>query len=208
MPSRGSRIANALVQSKALKFGKFDLKAGVTSPYYIDATWLLSSPKDFKCIVDIAASEARRISNSRKVDKMASIELKGALLLPSIANKLSLPCIVVRKEEKTYGVTGRIAGGEVKKGEHILFFDDLVTSAQSKIEGIKPLEQQGAKVETVLVLVDREQGGKENLEKMGYELIALTTISELVNNLINIKYISEEQAKLVRDYVNNTRRLE
>jgi len=204
MSNRGPRIAKALVHSGALKFGKFELKAGVMSPYYIDVTWLLSSPKDFKCVVGMVADEIRSILTSRKVDKLASIELKGALLLPSVANKLNLPCIVVRKEEKKYGITGRITGGEVKKGEHILFFDDVVTGAQSKLEGIKPIEQQGAKVETVMVLVDREQGGKENLEKRGYELRALTTISELVSNLLSIKYISEDQAKLVRDYIDKT----
>jgi len=204
MSNRGPRIAKALVHSGALKFGKFELKAGVMSPYYIDVTWLLSSPEDFKCVVGMVADEIRSILTSRKVDKLASIELKGALLLPSVANKLNLPCIVVRKEEKKYGITGRITGGEVKKGEHILFFDDVVTGAQSKLEGIKPIEQQGAKVETVMVLVDREQGGKENLEKRGYELRALTTISELVSNLLSIKYISEDQAKLVRDYIDKT----
>jgi orotate phosphoribosyltransferase len=204
MSSKVSHIAKALVQSEALKFGKFELKAGVMSPYYIDVTWLLSSPKDFKCVVYIVADEIRSILTSRKVDKLASIELKGALLLPSVANKLNLPCIIVRKEEKKYGVTGRIAEGKVKKGEHILFFDDVVTGAQSKLDGIKPLEQQGAKVETILVLVDREQGGKEILEKQGYELRAITTISELVSNLLSIKYISDDQAKLVRGYIDKT----
>jgi hypothetical protein len=44
-----------------------------------------------------------------RIDKLASIELKGALILPSIACRMNLPCTVVRKEEKAYGATGRIA---------------------------------------------------------------------------------------------------
>ncbi len=198
--SKTSRIADALVRSRALKFGKFKLKSGVMSPYYIDLSWLLSSPKDFKHIVDAAADEIKDTLSSRKVDKLASIELKGALLLPSIANELKLPCLVVRKEEKGYGITSRIAGGEVKKDEHILFFDDVVSSAESKLEGIKPLEELGAKVETVLVVVDREQGGKERLEKRGYELRALTTISELVSALLQFRKITEEQANSILNF--------
>jgi uridine monophosphate synthetase len=165
------------------------------SPYYIDLSWLLSSPRDFKCIVDVVADEIKDVLSSTKVDKLASIELKGALLLPSIANKLKLPCLVVRKEEKGYGITSRIAGGKVNKGERVLFFDDVVSSAESKIEGIKPLEELGANVELVLVVVDREQGGKERLEKRGYELRALTAISELVSALLRSRRITEEQAK-------------
>ncbi|MFQ6064966.1 MAG: orotate phosphoribosyltransferase [Candidatus Bathyarchaeia archaeon] len=199
-----SLVANALFRSGALKFGAFKLKSGMMSPYYIDLTWLLSSPRDFECIVDVVADDVREVLSSRRVDRVASIELKGALLLPSIANKLNLPCLVVRKGEKGYGVTGRIAGGEVEKGEYILFFDDVVSSGESKLEGIEPLEALGAKVEVVLVVVDREQGGREMLEKRGYELRALTKVSELANALFESKRISKEQAKEILNYVEKT----
>ncbi|UCE43634.1 MAG: orotate phosphoribosyltransferase [Candidatus Bathyarchaeota archaeon] len=204
MSGKTVRIANALVRSEALKFGSFKLKSGVMSPYYIDLTWLLSSPKDFMCIVDAVVDEIREVLSSRRVDKLASIELKGALLLPSIANKLGLPCLVARKMEKGYGVAGRIAGGQVKEGEHILFFDDVVSSGGSKIEGIKPLEGGGAKVEVVLVVVDREQGGKENLAKEGYELRTVTTISKLANALFESHEISREEATKILEYSRKT----
>jgi len=136
-----------------------------------------------------------------KIDKLASIELKGALILPSIACKVNLPCVVVRKEEKAYGVTGRIAGAEVVKGEHILFFDDVVSEGLSKLEGIKPLEELGAHVKNVMVVMDREQGGRENLEKLGYKVHALAKISKLVDCLLQSSCISEEQTHAVLDYI-------
>ncbi|MEM3761044.1 MAG: orotidine 5'-phosphate decarboxylase, partial [Candidatus Bathyarchaeia archaeon] len=91
------------------------------------------------------------------------------------------------------------------KGDRILFFDDVVSEGLSKLEGIKPLEALGAKVENLVVVVDREQGGKENLEKQGYKIHALTSISMLVHNLSKGGKISKEQAETVLDYVKNYR---
>ncbi len=196
-----SRIADALFNSGCLKFGTFRIKSGALSPYYIDLARLLASPEDLCSIVGIATKEIERIMITDKVDKLASIELKGALILPSIACSVGLPCIVVRKEEKAYGVTGRIAGAEIIKGESMLFFDDVVSEGLSKLEGIRPLEELGAKVKHVMVVVNREQGGKENLEKLGYKVHALAKISELVNCLLQNKHITEGQANAVLNYV-------
>lgn len=201
MSSKVSEIAGALFRSGCLKFGAFKLKSGIVSPCYIDLTWLLSSPNDFSCIVDIAAEEIRKIVASNKIDALASIALKGALLLPSIACKLNLPCLIVRKEKKTYGVTGKVVGGNVVRGERLLFFDDVITDGKSKLEGIKSLEELGARIEMVMVVVDREQRGRENLEKLGYRFYALTTISELVKSLHQSSHISKEQADTVLDYI-------
>jgi orotate phosphoribosyltransferase len=196
-----SEVANALYNSGCLKFGSFRIKSGALSPYYIDLACLLSSPKDFCTFIEVAASEVKRLAASARIDKLASIELKGALLLPSIGCRTNLPCTVVRRKEKTYGATGRIAGADIVKGEHVLFFDDVVSEGLSKLEGIKPLEQLGAHVENVLVVVDRQQGGKENLEKLGYKVHALAKISGLVNSLLQTKNISKKHANDVLNYI-------
>ena len=201
MPIVTDKVAGALYRSGCLKFGTFRIKSGALSPYYIDLACLLSSPKELYSIVEIAADTIRKIMVSDRIDKLASIELKGALILPSIACKVNLPCVVVRKEEKAYGVTGRIAGAEVAQGENVLFFDDVVSEGLSKLEGIKPLEELGAHVKHLIVVVDREQGGRENLEKLGYKVHALAKISEIVDSLYLSKSISKEQADAVLGYV-------
>ena len=121
--------------------------------------------------------------------------------MPSIACKVNLPCIVVRKEEKAYGVTGRIAGADVAKGDNILFFDDVISEGLSKVEGIKPLKELGGNVRHLLVVVNREQGGKENLEKLGFKVHALAKISDIANSLYQNKHISKEQANEVLNYL-------
>ncbi len=201
MSSDTDKIANALYLSGCLRFGSFKIKSGATSPYYIDLARVLSAPLQLNSIVEVAAEKIKQISHSDPINKLASIELKGALIVPSIAVKLNLPCIIVRKEEKAYGVTGRIAGADVTKGDNVLFFDDVISEGLSKIEGIKPLKELGANVKHMLVVVNREHGGKENLESLGYRVHALAKITEIVTSLYDNKHISEEQATAVFDYV-------
>jgi orotate phosphoribosyltransferase len=195
------KVTNALYLSGCLKFGSFKIKSGAISPYYIDLARLLAVPKQLCIIAEVAAECVKEIMASEKIDKLASIELKGALILPSIACKANLPCIVVRKEEKAYGVTGRIAGAEVVEGDNILFFDDVISEGLSKIEGIKPLQELGGKIKHMLVVVNREQGGKENLEKLGYHVHSLAKVSDMVNSLQRNKYISKEQTIKVLEFI-------
>jgi orotate phosphoribosyltransferase len=206
MSSITDKVASALYSSGCVKFGVFKIKSGAISPYYIDLARLLSSPEQLCVVAEVAAEQVRRIMVSDRIDKLASIELKGALIVPSIACKVNLPCVIVRKEEKAYGVTGRIAGADVAKGDNILFFDDVVSEGLSKVEGIKPLQALGGNVKHMLVVVNREQGGKENLEKLGFRVHALAKISEIVNSLYQNKHISKEQADKVLGYVKQFQR--
>ena len=201
MSSITDKVANALYSSGCLKFGSFKIKSGAISPYYIDLARLLSSPKQLCFIADLAAEQVRQIMISDRIDKLASIELKGALIVPSIACKVNLPCTVVRKEEKAYGILGRIVGADIAKGDNILFFDDVISEGLSKVEGIKPLQSLGGNVKHLLVVVNREQGGKENLEKLGFRVHALAKISDIIHSLYLNKHISKKQADEVLDFV-------
>jgi uridine monophosphate synthetase len=201
------KIADALYLSGCLKFGSFRIKSGAISPYYIDLARLLSSPTQLSVVAEAAAKQVRQIMGSDKIDKLASIELKGAMIIPSIAAQVNLPCIIVRKEAKEYGVTGRIAGADVAKGDNILFFDDVISEGLSKIEGIKPLQELGGNVTHLLVVVNREQGGKEKLENLGFKVHALAKVSELAQSLYNNKHISKKQIDEVLTFVTNFKTL-
>jgi uridine monophosphate synthetase len=202
MSKHADGVASSLYNANCLRFGSFRIKSGAVSPYYIDLARLISSPEDLSMIAQISSEVIKQIMKEEKIDKIASIALKGALISPSIAILINLPCLIVRKKEKEYGAIGRVVGAEVIKGDNIVFFDDVVSEGLSKIEGIKPLVDEGAKIKHLIVVVDREQGGKEKLEQKGFIVHSLAKISEIVKILSISNRISNNQANKVLEYIN------
>jgi orotate phosphoribosyltransferase len=88
------------------------------------------------------------------------------------------PMVFVRKKAKEYG-TRRIAEGMDIKGKNLLVVEDVVTSGGQIILSVEELRKVGANIKTAVCVIDREQGGKENLSKVGIELISLFTMSEI-----------------------------
>jgi uridine monophosphate synthetase len=78
-------------------------------------------------------------------------------------------------------------------GAIALLFDDLITKAESKLEAAHSLEDAGLNVQDIIVLVDREQGGKQELEKEGYVLHAMTQLSKLLDLYFCEELINEEK---------------
>jgi len=196
-------IAQAIFESSAIRFGDFTLASGIKSPYYIDLSRLLASPRSLKTFLKTAGEEIRAKCDGANIDALASIELRGALLLSALAPHLDRPCFVVRKTEKSYGITGKIVGGEIKPGQHLMLFDDVITDGGSKLDPIHILEDAGAKVQLVLVVVDREQGGSRNLGTRGYPLESLLTTRQLVSELSESRLIDPEIARAVTGYLEN-----
>ncbi len=194
-------IAQTIFESSAIRFGDFTLASGLKSPYYIDLSRLLSSPHSLKTFLETAGQEIRAKSDAAHIDALASIELRGALLLSALASYIDRPCFVVRKAEKSYGIMGKIVGGEIKSGKQLILFDDVITDGRSKLDSIHTLEGVGAKVPLVLVVVDREQGGSQNLARNGYALESLLTIRQLVSELAESRLIAPEITRTVTSYL-------
>lgn len=194
-------IARAIFQSSAIRFGDFTLASGRKSPFYIDLSRLLTSPQNLETFLKAAGKEIRSICDVAGIDQVASIELRGALLLSALSSYIGLPCFVVRKSEKSYGVIGKIVGGEIISGTRFILFDDVITDGRSKLDSIHTLEEAGAKVNSVLVVVDRQQGGAQNLQERGYAIDSFLTVHELVSQLQESGLIAPHVASTVTDYI-------
>lgn len=89
-------------------------------------------------------------------------------------------------------------------GAEVVIFDDLVTGADTKREGANVLEASGKKVKAIVVLIDRMQGRRQELEAAGYTLKSVFTIEELLEHYVEKGLIKESKAAEVRNYIGLT----
>jgi orotate phosphoribosyltransferase len=157
------------------------LTSGRTSTYYIDAKMTTLDPEGAnlvgKLILDLLAPF--------EIDAVGGYTL-GADPIVSVVAALSagterpLPAFIVRKEPKKHGERKMIEG-PFQKGWKVAVVDDVVTTAGSTLKACKAVEDEGGEVAVALTVVDRLEGGRENLEDQGYSFLALVTRDELLD---------------------------
>jgi orotate phosphoribosyltransferase len=90
-----------------------------------------------------------------------------------------VPYVIARKEEKEYGTANAIEG-KLEEGDEVVVVEDIVTTGASAVEAVEKLRAAGATVNEIIVVVDRQEGGREKVEDAGLKMHALTTAEELV----------------------------
>lgn len=165
-------LVDALRDAEAVKFGEFELSHGGTSEYYVDKYVFETDPH---CLRLIADAFAERITDER----LAGVALGAVPLVAATAVETDRPYVIVRKQAKAYGTGNRIEG-EFEPGEEVVVLEDIATTGNSAIDAVEALREAGAVVERVLVVVDREEGARENLAAEDIELGSLLTASQLL----------------------------
>lgn len=167
-----TELIDALRRADAVEFGEFELSHGGTSDYYVDKYRFETDPD---CLSLIADAFATRLDD----ETLAGVALGGVPLVAVTSVETDSPYVIARKQKKEYGTGNRIEG-ELAEGESVVVIEDIATTGQSALDAVTALREAGARVERVLVVVDREEGARETLAEADVELDALVTASELL----------------------------
>ena len=189
-------ICRILNKIGAFEFGAFKLTSGKISPYYIDLRVVPSFPDAFQKICSFYVEFIKDKIGAENFERIAGIPVAGIPFASVVTYNLKKPFIYVRKGARLHGRQRRIEG-VLKPGDHVLLVDDLVTTGLSLKKAAKAVTAEGGVVADAVVLLDREEGGKERLEKAGIMLHSLIRISEIAEKMHEIGAIDEVQLKTI-----------
>ncbi|MCJ7933230.1 MAG: orotidine-5'-phosphate decarboxylase [Chryseobacterium sp.] len=179
-----------------IKFGRFTLKSGIESPFYVDLRPLASDPKILKNLANYLL-EMLPLDN---FDLICGVPYAALPMATAMSLESYIPLIIKRKEAKSYG-TKKLIEGIYQKGQNCLLVEDVITSGKSLVETIAEVEQEDLKVSDIVVVLDREQGGKQLLESKGYNVHTLFNISEVCTILQETGELSDEEVKRIQDFL-------
>ncbi len=185
-----------LMKIGVLKFGIFTLTSGKTSPYYIDLRIVPSFPEAFRRVCDLYLMIITEDLGVTNFERIAGIPTAGIPFAALIAYHLKKPFIYIRPRARLHGRERRVEG-IIMPGDRVLLIDDLVTTGRSLSNFAKAVIAEGGVVTDVVVLLDREEGGKERLAKENITLHYLLEVGEAAEKLYEIGAINEEQLKTV-----------
>ena len=175
----------ALLAERSARRGQFTLASGKQSTFYIDARLTTMSPEGLSIIGPLALSALRETDWS--VDAVGGLTLGAdpisyAISYASAHSNHPLRAFTVRKQAKAHG-TGRLIEGPFREGDRVAVIEDVITTGGSALHAIDAVRAAHGAVAGVLALVDREEGGRQTIEKAGVPVVALTTASQIISAL-------------------------
>jgi orotate phosphoribosyltransferase len=173
-----------LIIEKAFKYSEepvFKLVSGRLSNYY------------FNCKAVTLHPEGMYFIGNLLFDRIKDLEIRGiggltlgadpiayATAYTSYLKGRPIEAFVVRKTAKSHGTMQWIEGN-VTGGDRVVIVDDVITTGKSTIEAITRAKEGGLQIVKVIALIDRQEGGREAVEEMGYKLDALITREEVMD---------------------------
>jgi len=191
-----SELSQILNRIGAIKFGTFKLTSGRISPYYIDLRIVPSFPEAFRRVCDLYGKLLEKELGMEGFDRVAGIPTAGMPFASVVAYQSGKPFVYIRPRMKLHGRERRIEG-MIMPGNRVLLIDDLVTTGLSLRKAAKAIRAEGGVVTDALVMLDREEGGRQRLMKDKIKLHYLLTASEAAKNLYELGTIEQDQLKTI-----------
>jgi orotate phosphoribosyltransferase len=161
----------------ALLEGDFVLRSGRRSRWYLDKYRFATRP-------ELLAALGERIAEAAAAAEPGAVRLAapelGAVPLAAAASLASgLPFVIVRSKPKAYG-TGNRVEGEWERGELMCLVEDIVTTGGASLDAVQALRDAGIECRSAVCVVDREEGGVDELARRAVRLHPLFRAGELL----------------------------
>ncbi len=194
--SMKDQLCQILYKIGALKFGTFKLTSGKISPYYIDLRIVPSFPDAFHKICELYVKLVKNTVGTDNFKRIAGIPTAGIPFASVTAYNLGKAFLYTRQAQKKHGRERRVEG-ILMSGDTVLIIDDLITSGKSLRKAAFDIRAEGGVVNDSVVLIDREEGGKENLAKDNIKLHYLLKASEAAKTLHEVGAITDLELKTI-----------
>lgn len=179
-----------ILLKKSVRTGEFTLASGKTSDLYIDCRVTTMDPAGALLVGEVGWTAASQYIEEKglEVDCIGGMTLGAdpvslAVGMESVRQspENSLQVFTVRKEPKGHG-RGKQIEGNFKEGDTLIVVDDVITTGGSTLKAIDAIEAAGGKIAFALVLVDREEGGRQAIEARGIPVLPLFTRTSLLGS--------------------------
>ncbi|KAF3778425.1 Uridine 5'-monophosphate synthase [Nymphaea thermarum] len=184
-----------LHEIEAVRFGSFKLKSNITSPVYIDLRLMVSFPR---LLSRTASFLWDFLPPASSFDLVCGVPYTALPIATCISLSRSIPMVMRRKEVKEHGTSKSIEGA-FSPGLSCLVVEDLVTSGSS------PLPRCALPASDAVVLIDRQQGGRENLAAAGIRLHSVLTFTTILDTLLRHGKVTNDIAASVRAFLEENR---
>lgn len=173
-----------ILREKSVSYGDITLSSGRKSRYYVDSKLTTFDPEGVslvgKLVFEIVKDKGEEISAVGGLT-MGADPIVIATIIAALNEKYRLKGFSVRKEAKSHGKKKLIEGNLGIK-DKVVILDDVITTGSSTIKAIKAVKEFGCNIIMVVALVDRCEGGIEEIRKLGYDVRTIFTIDDLLDS--------------------------
>ncbi len=188
-PKAKSRLFDVL-RAKSVFLGDFVLSSGAKSKYYVDCKLTTLDPEGGWLVGEVMHALIQNEARNQRINidaigglTMGADPIAFAVGMYSFTAKDAQPLrpFIVRKTPKSHG-QAKLIEGNFKSGDVVVVLDDVITRGDATINAINAVVNAGGKVAFVAVLVDRQEGGRQKIEEMGYRVTSAFLRDELIQN--------------------------
>jgi len=172
------RLLNLLAE-RAYRQGQFTLASGRTSPHYINCKPVSLSGEGLQLLGALLLEQVEVEAVAVAGLTLGADPLVSAVAMRAALDGRRLDALIVRKEAKGHGTGAWLEGPLPQPGDRITVLEDVVTSGGSALKAVIQLREAGYRVERVVAIVDRQEGGAEAIAAAGLELRSLYLLEEV-----------------------------